>query len=578
MSLQKRVLLAMAALITVMVAVNIVVLRETVLPGYRHLELDEAERAARRVADALRGDVVALTRTTNDYARWDETYRFIVEFSESYANDLNPLTLSNLDIDAVYFLDTEGRPVWGRAIDPETMEERPMPRLDHTGGPGIPAGTEGVVVTDAGPMLFSARPILTSEGGGPARGTLIFARSPGPDRVEALRDRLGPGVDVRPADASAADGLRIGETSIVATQVIPDLHGKPALIAEATLERRISALGERAAWFGVLSLIAVGAADIILMWILLRHLVLRPIGRLTGSVLSVSSSADLSRRVAAGGGGELALLATEFNRMMDRLETMMATAEAARDDAVRASRAKSDFLATMSHELRTPLNSIIGFSQMIRDAELAPLDSRYRDFASDVNDAGRHLLRVINDVLDMARAEADRIELREATVDVGAAVVSCLRILLPAARQAEVTLRSDLPGDLPCVRADDVRLRQILMNLVANAVKFTPAGGRVVVRAGCDERGAVRVEVEDSGIGIAADDIPKALEPFGQIDSARWRLHQGTGLGLPLAKRLIEAHGGRLDIESQPGVGTRITVTLPPERTLYTSGACAAGG
>ncbi|MGQ9366518.1 sensor histidine kinase [Azospirillum sp. ST 5-10] len=584
MSLQTRVLLAMVALITCMVVVNIVVLRETVLPGYRRLELEEADRAVRRVVEALHGDVVALGRAAGDYASWDDTYRFIADpaADAQYAAELTPTTLGNLNVTAMYFFGVDGRLVWGRAIDPDSLETVPLPRLDHAGQPLGPVmalrppsdGADGIVVTDAGPMIFAARPILTSEGTGPSRGTVIFGHVVGPDVVTALRERLGGEIDLRPVPAGgeAAAGVRTDEASITATAVMEDVHGRPGLEVEVIVPRTIAALGERSLWAGVLSLLAVAAADMVLMWFLLRFLVLRPIGRLTEGVLAVSSSADLSRRVpepdGAARGGELGLLAIEFNRMMDRLERMVATAEAARDDALRASRAKSDFLATMSHELRTPLNSIIGFSQMIRDAELAPLDGRYRDFASDVNDAGRHLLRVINDVLDMARAEADRIVLNEGETDLGAAVIACLRILYPAARQAQVTLDADLPEALPRILADDVRMRQILMNLVANAVKFTPAGGRVVVRVRPADDGGVRVEVEDTGVGIAPEDIPKALEPFGQIDSGRWRLSQGTGLGLPLAKHLAEAHGGGLAVSSRVGLGTCVTVSLPAGRVL----------
>ncbi len=235
------------------------------------------------------------------------------------------------------------------------------------------------------------------------------------------------------------------------------------------------------------------------------------------------------------------------------------------DLAETANQAKSQFLANMSHELRTPLNAIIGFSEVISGALFGPLDARYRDYAQDIHGSGHHLLRIINDLLDLSKVEAGRLELRNSSVQVAAIFETCRRMVADRAAVAGVAL--DIrPTDLE-VNGDELRLEQVLLNLVSNAVKFTPTGGEVTVSARLAPSGEVVITVADNGIGMAPEDIPRALQPFGQIDNSLSRPHGGTGLGLPLAQRLIELHGGTMTIDSALGKGTTVTVVLPRERT-----------
>jgi PAS domain S-box-containing protein len=233
-----------------------------------------------------------------------------------------------------------------------------------------------------------------------------------------------------------------------------------------------------------------------------------------------------------------------------------------------ANRAKSDFLAVMSHELRTPLNAVIGFSEFLSMEMLGPLgNERYKGYADDIKSSGLHLLDLINDILDLSKAEADKIELHEEPLDLAATAGHCLAMVRRRAELAEVTLINALPSGLPPLFADERRLKQILINLLSNAVKFTPSGGTIRVVAE-DSGGKIRIAVEDSGIGIAAEDIPKVLQPFGQVDSTVSREHEGTGLGLPLSKRLAELHGADFRIESELGRGTSVSMVFPAARIL----------
>jgi signal transduction histidine kinase len=230
-----------------------------------------------------------------------------------------------------------------------------------------------------------------------------------------------------------------------------------------------------------------------------------------------------------------------------------------------ANRTKSDFLANMSHELRTPLNAIIGFSEVIKRSMFGPLPARYRDYGSDIFNSGTHLLSLINEILDLSKLEAGQFELHEESVDLAAAIQECLHLVEPQAQKAKIGLDKAIDAELPMIRADDRRMRQILINLLSNAVKFTPEDGRVRISVS-RRNGGLAIAVSDTGIGMTPDQIPIALEPFRQIDSKLSRKYEGTGLGLPLTKHLVELHGGTLHIESRINLGTTVTIFLPPER------------
>ena len=254
-----------------------------------------------------------------------------------------------------------------------------------------------------------------------------------------------------------------------------------------------------------------------------------------------------------------------------RREVRRRTAELAqaRDEAEMANRTKTEFLATMSHELRTPLNAVLGFSEVMRDELLGPLGQpHYKEYARDIYNSGSHLLSVINDILDVAKAEAGRLELYEEEIDLSVVAQACVQLVQGRAEEADVSIQTSIPLDMPLLMADTKRLKQILLNLLSNAVKFTPAGGKVGLEAKLREDGGIDLIVSDTGIGIAKQDLERALQPFGQIDSHLSRKYEGTGLGLPLSRNLAELHGATLSIESEPNRGTVVTVSFPTQRSM----------
>jgi PAS domain S-box-containing protein len=241
----------------------------------------------------------------------------------------------------------------------------------------------------------------------------------------------------------------------------------------------------------------------------------------------------------------------------------------AKELAEAASKAKSIFLANMSHELRTPLNAVLGFAEILRDELFGPLgDNRYKGYVRDIHDSGKHLLNVINDILDLAKVEAGHLQLDEQPVDVENILATCERLIADTAELRGIRFGVSYPSTAVTLRLDATRLKQILLNLLSNAVKFTPRGNGVSLATGWLADGEFFFRVTDQGIGMSPDEVVKALQPFQQIDSSLARRYEGTGLGLTLTKSLAELHGGSLSIESKPGRGTTVTATFPASRVI----------
>ena len=247
----------------------------------------------------------------------------------------------------------------------------------------------------------------------------------------------------------------------------------------------------------------------------------------------------------------------------ERVATRTAELFTAKEAAELAANAKGEFLATMSHELRTPLNAVLGFSEMIAQAALGPVDQRYRDYGDDINRSGQHLLSLVNDVLDLSKLESGKFEIHAEQVNIGEILDACRSMVVGLANEASVKLSIDTDAQACPAWADPLRVKQIVVNLLSNAIKFTEPGGLVNASSRMDSTGNVIIEVEDNGIGMDPAGIERALEPFGQIDSPLNRTHGGTGLGLPVVKHLAELHGGALNIVSTLGEGTRVTVHIP---------------
>ena len=268
-----------------------------------------------------------------------------------------------------------------------------------------------------------------------------------------------------------------------------------------------------------------------------------------------------------------ALAMLEFRAQKDILISELAEAKAISDEARRraeaANKAKSRFLATMSHELRTPLNAILGFSEVMNKEIMGPLNNAvYRDYTKNIHSSGAHLLNLINEILDLSRIEAGKYELNESAINICDILDDCQSLLKLRAESKGLELIEDYGADLPQFWADERAIRQVALNLMSNAIKFTPRGGTVTLSARLASDGGLKIQVTDTGPGIPADELPKVMQAFGQRSLAHQTAEGGTGLGLPIVKSLVELHGGTFELRSELRQGTEATVSLPKKRIM----------
>jgi signal transduction histidine kinase len=387
---------------------------------------------------------------------------------------------------------------------------------------------------------------------------LFLETSTAPDDAERVRleRHHDEWLDIRPALSLFTEEVR---------ERVRD-HAEASFAELKRLERILSIMADAALIGG---LIALG-----LTWYLLLFLIARPVTQMVASMRRIAtgdtsaSVPSLEDRTELGDMARAVQVFKQKSLENQRLHEQEARRSAelarARDEAQAANRTKSEFLANMSHELRTPLNAIIGFSEVMQAQIYGPMgDKRYAEYADDIHRSGQHLLEIINDILDIAKVESGKLELRPERVDVRQLFQACERLMQNKAKSAGVELVVQPADTVAEVIADEIRLRQILLNLLSNAVKFTPRAGRVTLSATPGPAGTYDFKVVDTGIGMTEAEVAIALEPFRQIDNTLARRYEGTGLGLPLTKALVELHGGQLILTSRPDHGTTAIVRLP---------------
>ena len=431
-------------------------------------------------------------------------------------------------------------------------------------------GFGGVLVANVQPLYFRG------EGSGDVK----------PAAMALLTDDgillAGTGPDLQPAPP---------ETGLALPPILPleaaHLHGGAAVIADAvdgSGRERLIGLATVDGW-PLLALTSTDRGEMLRQW----HNFLPPLvlAGVLVTILTVMFIRFMSRSLARIESKEEELrlrvedLLDSQRRLQEQGSAMVGLAEElyhARDEAERArrsadiaNRAKSEFLARMSHELRTPLNAILGFSEIMKQHVPGPDNGdTFVQYAGDIHESGNHLLALINDILDLSKVEAGRFELAEEKIDLRHTALSVIRLVRETASRHGVGITVSVAPDIPRLVSDQRVMKQMLLNLLSNSIKFTPRNGTVIVSAQASN-GGIEVAVNDTGVGIAEEDIPKVLEPFGQIVRDQNRNGQevaGTGLGLPLVKSFIEAHGGRFDLKSKVGEGTTVTLWFPPDRII----------
>ena len=347
--------------------------------------------------------------------------------------------------------------------------------------------------------------------------------------------------------------------------IVPGV-GWGVMVPQPLEELRAKAASARSAQIGIM----VGGVVVatILGW-LLSGLLVRPISAVVGAAERIGTG-DLEARVPNFPNvtpREYRELGMAFNNMAGQIQEERRLLASAARDAELSSQSKSAFLATVSHELRTPLNAIIGFSEAMLEKVFGDLGhKKYEEYADHIHDSGKHLLSIINDILDLSKVEAGKFEFDSAPVALDKVVSQAVTIVGGSGESSGINIEVADLSAMPTVRASEQRLLQIFVNLLSNAVKFTPEGGHVGVRAAEEGADYVVISITDTGIGMTALEMEQAMLPFTQVDTGLARRFEGTGLGLPLAKLLVEGHGGSLQMTSEPGKGTEVTVRMPAEK------------
>jgi len=395
---------------------------------------------------------------------------------------------------------------------------------------------------------------------------------------------------LRPVRQKIIDSLMRGRTVSISGQEWvalsnPALNSIAAIsdtaldLTEAHVESQVAIASQNFYFAIALMLLSIGLASFTTLYVMWR--VIRPLKQITETMIAVVRG-DFQHEIPfEGRQDEIGQFARTLHLFREgaaekhRLEVELVRNQSAKEAAETSNRVKSEFLANMSHELRTPLNAIIGFSEIIGTEVFGPGIPRYREYATDIHGAGRHLLSLINDILDLSKAEAGKFDLQAEPTDLSCLIEECTRLVRGRVAEHGLLINVDIAA-LPPLLIDRLRVKQVLLNLLSNAIKFTEEGGAVSVKATYDEAEGVIICVRDTGIGIAPDMIAVAFEPFRQIDSALSRKFEGTGLGLPLVKTLVELHGGKATIKSTLGNGTSVFISFPPSRCLTISTARSA--
>lgn len=369
--------------------------------------------------------------------------------------------------------------------------------------------------------------------------------------VQYLLKRKGERVITRPFDATIKDIVETMAAENVGTVMLIDENGRLAgILSERDIVRFFAEQG-------------VGAIEIPAREMMTQEVVTCGAETSLEEVLMLMSTHEIRHIPVMCDDNVLGLISI---RDILNFRCEMIVVEA-RDQIATANRTKSEFLANMGHELRTPLNAIIGFSKIMTTEALGPIGTpEYREYANDINEAGTHLLAVINDILDLSKIETGMHELKEDYINIADLIGSVRTLLRERAAKAKIEIETEIEENAPALYADEGKVKRILANILTNAVKFNQPGGKITIKSWCRPESGYVIQVVDTGIGIAAEDIPKALTQFGQVESDHNRAYEGTGLGLPLTKALVELHGGAFDLQSEVGVGTTVTVRFPATR------------
>jgi len=589
MTLRKKTLYIIGITFISLILILYFISQNILLDGLAEIEEENTHQSVERALSALSSDLSSLEATTDDWASWDDTYAFIEDANPDYIeSNLTDETFIGLGLNFMLFIDTSGEIVFGKALDLHNEEEVPISRslqgqLSTNDSlwrhPGTESSITGILLLAEDSVLIASQPILTSEDEGPIRGALVMGYYLDAASIDRLGETTLLSLAVRridsmrmPADFQAARlslsketpilVQPLGEKYVAGYALLMDVYGKPALMLRVDMPRDIYQRGRTNIAYLILAIVGTGLVVGVVAMLVVEKWVLSRLTRLSKSVSNIGESGDLSTRVSMEGRDEVSKLADTIDVMTETLEQSSKVLQEKNEQLEEANRAKSEFLAHMSHELRTPLNVIMGFSELILDEVPGKVNKEQRQCLNDIWGGGQHLLGLINDILDLSKIESGKMELKLRDIELPGVIKSLRSEIMPMLAPRKQGLDIKVEKGLPLVRADKAKVMQVLLNLLSNATKFTPDGSKLKVEA-VRENNWCRVSVIDNGIGIKQEDQERIFEPFCQLDSALEKEERGTGLGLTIARQIVEKHGGRIWVESEYGKGSRFSFTLP---------------
>ena len=590
MTLQKKIVSIFLILGVVLAIGNYAGLAAVVYPTFEGFERESAAQNLLRAQQAVNAELVALDILGREYSEWDHSYDYVRGLrSEFEEENLDTAYWKNIDINLMVFFDIDGQMLWGsmlnQSMDSEVLIDDELLQSftnDHPllNRPSELEGVSGLLQARSAPLLVASNPILTSSAEGPAVGTLVIGKFLNADRTHLLGNRASVDLEVYdrnvPADAElfADVDARLGDNDqeavwtngdeyVVARERRNDVFGKPSFLLEVKTSKRITDIGRETINTASLFLLATSAFFLLAAWFLMRHLIVAPVGSLTQHMLRIRNTGNLNQPLGSDRRDEIGMLASEFDQLASKLGSAQSELETARDEALAVSKAKSEFLARMSHEIRTPMNGVLGMIELLNNTPLADTQTRY---AQTINDSADSLLEIINDVLDFSKIESGKMQLESVCFDLNSFLSDLLTSLKGLAYQKGLTVELILPdGPGLAVYGDPFRLRQVITNLIGNAIKFTDEGGISVYVTAVDVDAThkdIHFTVKDTGMGISTDKQKLIFDSFAQEDGSTTRRFGGTGLGLAISKQLVDMMNGKLQVESKPGAGSSFSFHL----------------